>query len=405
MSDAIRYIQVSGNPQKSLNTTMAKLLRISNTSWEQSFRDRKKELHLWNTQSEVASYCELKNETKRLINIKFEDKFNIDITQEFQITSLTQIYFPKDLQDKIETIIFNNPDSYFTVTILDVSQTLYTPSNIVWFKSVTNEELGEAYLDFNENTFVLNFPNKHKASILSPNINDIILIYQKVKGIAAFTHLVTPIDDKIVDSERPNYRFGRRVKIIAKTNTENYIKVSSTLWNKVKLSGVTQGNACKIENIGSVDNIDELQLDIWEAFKKHFNPSEKESATITSSIIKELEITNPDLTVKEGELKLVTHIVKERNRKIVLEKKKQAIKNNNLKCEVCTFSFPEKYQSNFIECHHISPISLSQGIVETTLDDLALVCSNCHRMLHTKFNGVYLNIEELRNRIENMGSH
>lgn len=384
---------------------MAKLLRISNTSWKQPFIDRKKELHLWNTQSAVASYCELKNETKRLLNIKFEDKFNIDITQEFQITSLTQIYFPKDLQDKIENIVFNNPDSYFTVTVLDVSQTLYTPSNIQWFKSVTNEELGEAYLDFSENTFVLNFPNKHKTNILSPNINDIILIYQKVKGIAAFTHLVTPIDDKIVDSERPNYRFGRRVKIIAKTNTENYIKVSSTLWHKVKLSGVTQGNACKIENIGSVENIDELKLDIWEAFKKHFIPSEKESATITSSIIKELEITNPDLTVKEGELKLVTHIVKERNRKIVLEKKRQAIKNNNLKCEVCTFSFPEKYQSNFIECHHISPISLSQGIVETTLDDLALVCSNCHRMLHTKFNGVYLNIKELRNRIEKMSRH
>lgn len=383
---------------------MAKLLRISNTSWKQSFRDRKKELHLWNTQSKVASYCELKNETKRFLNIKFEDKFNIDITQEFQITSLTQIYFPKDLQDKIENIVFNNPDSYFTVTVLDVPQTLYTPSNIQWFKSVTNEELGEAYLDFSENTFVLNFPNKHKANILSPSINDIILIYQKVKGIAAFTHLVTPIDDKIADSERPDYRFGRRVKIIAKTSTENYIKVSSTLWNKVKLSGVTQGNACKIENIGSVDNIDELQLDIWEAFKKHFVPSEKESATITSSIFKELEITNPDLTVKEGELKLVTHILKERNRKIILEKKKQAIKNNNLKCEVCTFSFLEKYQSNFIECHHISPISLSQGIVETTLDDLALVCSNCHRMLHTKFNGVYLNIEELRNRIENMSS-
>nr|WP_315155235.1 HNH endonuclease [uncultured Flavobacterium sp.] len=383
---------------------MARLIRLSNISWKQPFKDRKKELHLWNTETEVASFCSLKNETKRLLNIRFEDRFNIDITQEFQITSLTQIYFPKDLQDKIQKIIFNNPESYFTVTVLDTSQTLYTPSDIKWFKSVTNEELGEAYLDFDENNFILSFPNKHRTNALTPNIDDIILIYQKVNGIPAFTHLVTPVNDELIDSARINYRYGRRVKIIAKTNRNNYINVSSTLWRKVKLSGVTQGNACKIENIGSADNIDELQLNIWEWFKNHFVPSEQQSEAITSSIIKELEITNPDLTAKEGELKLITHIIKERNRTIVIEKKRQAIKNNILKCEVCSFSFPEIYQSNFIECHHITPIAQSEGVIETRLEDLALVCANCHRMLHTKFNGLYLSIEELQIRIQNIGS-
>lgn len=381
---------------------MAKLIQLSNTSWQQPFKDRKKELHLWNTQTEVASFCKLKNETKRLLNIKFEDRFNIDIIQEFQITSLTQIYFPKDLQVKIQNIIFNNPESYFTVTVLDTCETLYTPSDIKWFKSVTNEELGEAYLDFDENTFVLNFPNKHKTNILSPGAGEIILIYQKVNGIPAFTHLVTPVNDKLVDTERINYRYGRRVKIIAKTNRNNYIDVSSTLWKKVKLSGVTQGNACKIENIGSAVNIDELQLNIWEWFKNYFVPSERQSEAITSSIIKELEITNPDLNGKEGELKLITHIVKERNRKIVIEKKRLAVKTNTLKCEVCSFSFIDVYQSNFIECHHITPISQSEGVIETRLEDLALVCSNCHRMLHTKFNGLYLSIKELQIRLQNI---
>ncbi|MTD67690.1 HNH endonuclease [Flavobacterium sp. LC2016-13] len=381
---------------------MARLIRLSNTSWKQPFKDRKKELHLWNTQTEVAFYCSLKNETKRLLNIKFEDRFNINITQEFQITSLTQIYFPKDLQDKIQDIIFNNPESYFTVTVLDTSETLYTPSDIKWFKSVTNEELGEAYLDFDENNFILSFPNKHRTNAQTPNVDDIILIYQKVNGFPAFTHLVTPVTDELIDSERINYRYGRRVKIIAKANRNNYINVSSTLWRKVKLSGVTQGNVCRIENIGSADNIDELQLNIWEWFKNHFVPGERQSEAITSSIIKELEITNPDLTVKEGELKLITHIVKERNRTIVIEKKRQAIENDSLKCEVCSFSFPEVYQSIFIECHHITPISQSEGVIETTLEDLALVCANCHRMLHTKFDGLYLSIKELQIRIQNI---
>ena len=36
----------------------------------------------------------------------------------------------------------------------------------------------------------------------------------------------------------------------------------------------------------------------------------------------------------------------------------------------------------FIECHHRRPLSELRGHQRTRLDDLALVCSNCHRMIH-----------------------
>ncbi|HCY81662.1 MAG TPA: hypothetical protein DHV22_08690 [Xanthomarina gelatinilytica] len=36
----------------------------------------------------------------------------------------------------------------------------------------------------------------------------------------------------------------------------------------------------------------------------------------------------------------------------------------------------------YIECHHITPLSQILGESITTLHDLALVCSNCHRMIH-----------------------
>ena len=74
--------------------------------------------------------------------------------------------------------------------------------------------------------------------------------------------------------------------------------------------------------------------------------------------------------------------------------------DKELKCEICDFSFRETYGvfgQGYIEAHHIEPISKREQSKETTFDDLILVCSNCHRMLHRKFyNKEYLSIKELR---------
>lgn len=56
-----------------------------------------------------------------------------------------------------------------------------------------------------------------------------------------------------------------------------------------------------------------------------------------------------------------------------------------LACEVCGFDFEAVYGElgrGFIECHHVVP--LSEGQRKTSLRDLALVCSNCHRMAHRR---------------------
>ena len=278
----------------------------------------------------------------------------------------------------------------------------YTPSDIVWIKNVTNQIDGEAYLDLSNDRFVLDFPTKHKSNVLSPAIDELILIRQKVNGIPAFTHLVTPVDNVLLPGDkRTDYQYGRLVKVIAKSNNQNYIPVQTTLWKRLKYGGITQGNACRIVHIKNVGNIDELLLDIWQRFNEYFTEAEKQSQITTSAIITEIESTNPDITVTEGELKLVSHYVKERNQKIVGQKKRDAIKNNCLKCEVCTFSFPATYGATFIECHHITPISQT-SVRETTLEDLSLVCSNCHRMLHIKFQGEYLSIKELQERIQSL---
>lgn len=277
---------------------------------------------------------------------------------------------------------------------------IFTPTDIVWFKNVTNSIIVEAYLNLEDNPFILHFPNKHKTNALKPAIGEIILIYQNVHEVPAFTHLVTPIDnDLIVDDTREDYKFGRRVRYIAKKERDGYIPVASTLWSDIKLSGIIQGNACKLENVKGINNLDELLFDVWQQFQDSFTDTDRQSVITTSATIIEIENSNPNISVAEGELKLVSHLVRERNQKIIGEKKREAIKKGNLKCEVCSFSFIETFSVEFIECHHITSISTS-GATETTLTDLALVCANCHRMLHTKFEGQYLTIDHLRTKIE-----
>jgi len=92
-------------------------------------------------------------------------------------------------------------------------------------------------------------------------------------------------------------------------------------------------------------------------------------------------------TAMEGLLQLRSHYRRERSRKLINQKKEQ-YKNlfGTLRCEICGLSFEEVYPSllgeDFIEVHHKVPLSQINQVVRTTLDDLILVCANCHRMIH-----------------------
>ena len=78
-------------------------------------------------------------------------------------------------------------------------------------------------------------------------------------------------------------------------------------------------------------------------------------------------------------------------------KAKRLAETGKLECEVCQFNFLACYGAiglGFIEAHHKTHVSKNMGTEKTKTSDLALVCSNCHRMLHTSKDG--LSVEELR---------
>jgi 5-methylcytosine-specific restriction enzyme A len=117
----------------------------------------------------------------------------------------------------------------------------------------------------------------------------------------------------------------------------------------------------------------------------------------TLASLKEL----PHKEYEDGKRKLVQHSKLERirNPKLVRDAKK-AFKHEKgtLYCEVCAFDFEANYGDrgkDFIEAHHRKPISKIDGqeAVKLTIKDLAMVCSNCHRMLHRV---PWLSIDDLK---------
>lgn len=88
-----------------------------------------------------------------------------------------------------------------------------------------------------------------------------------------------------------------------------------------------------------------------------------------------------DASATEGKALLVRHLRRERNAALREKKIRRA---KTLDCEVCGINFGHVYGDRgegYIEVHHTLPLHVS-GETTTRLNDLALLCSNCHRMIH-----------------------
>lgn len=100
----------------------------------------------------------------------------------------------------------------------------------------------------------------------------------------------------------------------------------------------------------------------------------------------EVVVEDDESAFPEGGVRYKQHRYRERDGEISRRTKaRQLAKTGKLACEVCGADFAVRYGKiglGFIEAHHKLPISQLTGTTKTKMEDLALVCSNCHRMLH-----------------------
>jgi hypothetical protein len=95
-----------------------------------------------------------------------------------------------------------------------------------------------------------------------------------------------------------------------------------------------------------------------------------------------LDVDIHTVSATEGRSRLVLHLQRERNQAVVRSKKRHA---TSLHCEVCGFSFGSAYgraASDYCEVHHLLPLSEVARTTRTRMEDLAILCANCHRVVH-----------------------
>lgn len=98
----------------------------------------------------------------------------------------------------------------------------------------------------------------------------------------------------------------------------------------------------------------------------------------------------PELEAVEGKLRyrVVAHRSRERAlRDAKIAQSIAASPDGRLRCEVpnCGFDFAQTYGalgSGYAQVHHINPLAEAPGPTQTRLQDLAVVCANCHAIIH-----------------------
>lgn len=102
----------------------------------------------------------------------------------------------------------------------------------------------------------------------------------------------------------------------------------------------------------------------------------------------------------EGKYRYVLHKRRERSSALRKAKVKHFLTTNDfIHCELCRINLNDKYPNSlsegYIEVHHIKPISILAEHTPTHIDDLILLCPNCHRMVH-RTKDAEKNLEDLK---------
>lgn len=206
----------------------------------------------------------------------------------------------------------------------------------------------------------------------------------------------------LIDVLKPS---GHDMEIIAGRNDTYF---SQKVRNLKSHNTLTMKSLAKYNKVG--------ETGIWEITPQglqYLNKNEPDGLVTSlgnqgftpEKIQKTVKYNLSETIIEEGGLDTRTTTQRNRSNKlrdIAIHEFKKA-HNNQLFCVICGFNFFETYGElgkDFIESHHLEPLYLidiegEKITAEKALEKVALVCSNCHRMIHRE-KGKMLSTEELK---------
>ena len=242
--------------------------------------------------------------------------------------------------------------------------------------------MGKASWSRDELLLTLDFYFQHRENIPGKQSKELIQLSNQLRTLAIT--LGKAVDDK--------YRNVNGV----------YMKLMNFKHHDPDYSGVGLSGGSKAdEEIWSEFSTEPERLKKLSNTVREFLSEER---TNSADLKSEIEEDNEDIEASEGKLLRRIHYSRERSATLAAKKKVQfKEKHGSLHCEVCGFNFEKSYGdhgTDFIECHHTIPVSQLTPNSKTKLSELALLCSNCHRMIHRSKQ--MLSIAELKDIIANV---
>lgn len=172
------------------------------------------------------------------------------------------------------------------------------------------------------------------------------------------------------------------------------------------------GVSFKLQNLRQVatgkglGNVSEMDRAVWNEFKDYPKGAKRLANLIKAGIdvaANEEVASDTELEFVEGRTVTEAHKRRERNPNL---RKKLIINRRNkgaLKCEICDCAEPPApFGESLFEAHHTIPLATGSER-RTKLIDMALLCANCHRMLHRAISleKRWIKIQEARDILPN----
>lgn len=129
---------------------------------------------------------------------------------------------------------------------------------------------------------------------------------------------------------------------------------------------------------------------LWIVPKSGASAKPQVDASIIDAEVAGLGVTEEERSWVEGNLRMVSHLKRERQPGLAKQKRAEFIATHGkLFCEICKLDPVEKYGAEAgpacIEVHHarVHVADMGEGHVTVT-DDLMCLCASCHRVLHRR---------------------